>query len=579
MQSTFIGEFNLNDGHFRYQTSGGVTVYCNKEAGQLCLVTGILIPGGKNAAKTLLDCYGRHKEKVSGELSGQYTFVVVDCSNRKLVFGQDVFGLSAGFYSRNAATIIVSNKLGLLARENSVCELDHEYLADYLELGEPVSRKTPYKGIHRLCFGETILADGKNTSSYHPSTTLFRDSPVSYSQDVLEEEFREHLSNAVNMGGDSCYKNIWCEVSGGLDSTSVFYLKKQFDQSITPVSIISRSDNDGGDTAMLKTIFEQQSDWRYFPGEDFSPFSVLPHSTIIDEPGSEVFFASQLHFNSMMEENKVDLLMTGFGGDLVLGGQDCSPYFLADLLWNRSLPALRQEIKGFVKMSSQSRKFPYWLYHYAIRVMFSYIMKSRVVSPGQIETTPGWINTKFKKEYNTGKRWQCLGMPGINAPGKNAIFQELLLSCAAESVSFSSHLSCPVYHPLLFKPLVQFMLDLPYEYRMNAHEDRILQRKALAGIVPKAILERSDKGTLQLLFDESYKTNKEWQSRLAGYSMLVELGIFDKMKWNETLDRARFGLFSSLKHFIAAISLEIWLQNNFGDKQNRATPVTRVPCL
>jgi hypothetical protein len=105
------------------------------------------------------------------------------------------------------------------------------------------------------------------------------------------------------------------------------------------------------------------------------------------------------------------------------------------------------------------------------------------------------------------------------------------------------------------------MFTLPHEQRRRPDLDRVLQRRALRGILPKVVLERRDKGSGQPIFDRSFRDGHEWHAILKDRPRLVELGIFEAETWATAVDRARFGLYESLPHFCASVCCEIWLRS------------------
>jgi asparagine synthase (glutamine-hydrolysing) len=114
-------------------------------------------------------------------------------------------------------------------------------------------------------------------------------------------------------------------------------------------------------------------------------------------------------------------------------------------------------------------------------------------------------------------------------------------------------------HPLLYRPLVEFMAAIPWEQKIQPGQDRSLQRRALQGILPEPIRQRKDKrGPDQACF-EGLRSGS-WSELLLDRPRIVERGYVDERLWRQAVSQARCGCLPTLKHFIAAATLEVWLR-------------------
>jgi asparagine synthase (glutamine-hydrolysing) len=115
-------------------------------------------------------------------------------------------------------------------------------------------------------------------------------------------------------------------------------------------------------------------------------------------------------------------------------------------------------------------------------------------------------------------------------------------------------------HPLLYRPLVEFMLALPADQKFNSEMNRFLQRRALKSILPEALRLRQDKTTFDQPFYEGLRKGKAWTDLLSVAPHVVERGIVDRARWTEALAQAKLGRTHSLAQFQAVATLEIWLR-------------------
>jgi hypothetical protein len=130
---------------------------------------------------------------------------------------------------------------------------------------------------------------------------------------------------------------------------------------------------------------------------------------------------------------------------------------------------------------------------------------------------------------------------------------------------FRQYLRADTRCPLLYRPLVEFMLALDWFERDAgfsdvAGGDRVLQRRALTDRLPESIRLRRTKGSDQPLRETTLMKDKAWIGLLTRDSRLAMHGWVDPSRWAEQVARARFGVFGDLASFDAAMHSEIWLR-------------------
>ncbi len=114
-------------------------------------------------------------------------------------------------------------------------------------------------------------------------------------------------------------------------------------------------------------------------------------------------------------------------------------------------------------------------------------------------------------------------------------------------------------HPVLYRPLVEFMVSLPQNLKFTPDMDRIQQREALNGILPDKIRLRRRKTIYDQPAYEGLCQSKDFTSVLTDDPIIIKRGIVDPEKWRGAVSQARLGRTHFLPQFEAAASLEIWL--------------------
>ena len=115
-------------------------------------------------------------------------------------------------------------------------------------------------------------------------------------------------------------------------------------------------------------------------------------------------------------------------------------------------------------------------------------------------------------------------------------------------------------HPFMHRPLVEFVLAVPWQQQLHPGADRLLQRRALAGILPEKVRRRRSKTIFDQPTFEGLRQGEAWTRILTDNPRIVQLGIVEGKKWTKAVSQARMGLTHHVQQFIAASTLEFWLR-------------------
>ena len=129
-------------------------------------------------------------------------------------------------------------------------------------------------------------------------------------------------------------------------------------------------------------------------------------------------------------------------------------------------------------------------------------------------------------------------------------------------------------HPLLYRPLVEFMLAVPWEHFVQPGRDRIVQRRATAGLLPDLIRNRRSKASGTAMLQRSMGEHWEAVRPLTLGRRLGALGLVDPPAFRQACERMRHGVLNKqLRYLAAGLSLEMWLRANEEDR----SPAREVP--
>jgi asparagine synthase (glutamine-hydrolysing) len=499
--------------------------------------------------------YQRWGARLSRHLLGEYALAVYDASDHSLVLAHDELGLMPLYYAAGGDGVMFGSHLDDLVRTTGVGELDEEYVADHFARGEHFGERTPYRHIRRLLPGRNLTwKDGKAAAT--DTWTLGDLAPLRYRDErEYDEHFRSLLTEAVNVSTPATGK-VWCELSGGLDSSTLLALACRHNAAAEAVSFVFPKSYMSDEREWIEAVLAQYPvPWHPIDNDAVRPFTELP-ARAHAEPNEWIARAGlERVYTELLDRHGVDVVLSGEGGDAVLLGDEQFPFFFADLLLHGRLRELWCNV-GDWTAGKRSRTFG--LLAYAVRPALRYL---RAVPLEYVPAPIAWASADFARRANLKARGRATWLPPAASVGAAYALQRMLLAMHIIAVQHHHrHVAAEFRHPLLHRPLVEFMLRVPPQVKFVPHEDRVIQRRALAGTLPEKTLQRRDKGGSCQPHIDGLESSPAWYHALTGDPQIVRRGYADLGAWRQTVQLARFGRMPGLKYFQASATLEIWLQ-------------------
>lgn len=495
----------------------------------------------------------------AGRVLGEYSFALLDRRTGDVVAGRDSLGARRLYCCERADSVCFASDLGmLLERLPAAPGLCPDGLAEYLATcGLMGSGRTVFAGVREVPPAHSAVLTGERLSL----TRTWAPDPhreIRYARpEEYEEALRALLFDAVR-GALRCNGPVWSDLSGGLDSSTV-----------TAVAALLARAGEGPGHGLaafsMRASKTPESDEGAFQREllalhpmpqhlfdtdvhrefevDAGERSCRPLTGILWSPGNR-------KMRAIFAAHGVRVRLTGLGGDQVFCGDDFPPVHLAEWLrtgrWGTWLRGVR-EWAGAGRRTLWSL-----LRSYSLGVLpDEYRSEERV-------PVPEWLAGDMKgrlAELRPG-----LGTSGerhFASPAREMHYRQIVRS---HTLLDYSEDPCETRHPLLYRPLVEFMLAVPWECKVNAREDRVLQRRALRGVLPEAIRSRGDKTQGMSRILRGLVENWDRARALAQGRNLAGLGIVDPAAFRSACERFRHGCFGKhFPHLLAALSLEAWL--------------------
>lgn len=503
-------------------------------------------------------------------IASAFAFVVWDPRSRTLFAARDPMGETPLYYRYEGSRFwFASTVEQLLATSESLPPLDDETVFGFL--GGEFARisSTFFRGIHRLPPGHFLLAkdceEPQIQRYWHPPEAFLR---LPRTEDY-HARFRNLLAEAVRVRLRS-EGPVLAHLSGGLDSSSIACLANRIlreSPGICPsLRLVSGlyPGLDCDESHFIRAVTEHLAlPWEGFDATAFAWTDL--ERPFLDGPGGRSSQAGSSGDLAIAQRQGARVLLSGFGGDDVgseagifrdLAAQGRWKALLGETLlvrdfhWGSRSRALLDGLKGLVpqpihegyrryRQSQASMPPPTWLGP-----------RLREIWPGPqpeedeptrpfLSHTQRWLWRAFT---HPNRAW-CVDIEGRQA---------------AEA-------GVTVRYPFLDVRLADFVLSIPPEHRLPGGSYRVVQRKAMAGLVPETILRRHEATTFEAAFLARARAN-----------LSTFRAFFDEGEWLSApyLDRAALrklardleGTSDPHRHFASfralenAALLEAWLR-------------------
>ena len=494
---------------------------------------------------------------LSARLDGQYAGVIFDLTQRRVCLVQDVFGIRQLFYSQRGGELVVSSNLEYLVAYQGFGRLDERYFSEQFATGIRPRRTTPYAGICRLDFGTTLIVAASRREEIQPwrpssgprRKLTFADAG-SRLRDLVDEAVQSMLPR---QGG------VMCELSGGLDSTTVLSTAIKFDPAVQALSLTRSSQNAGDDDRYSREVAACFGVRRHEIDADLFPhFSALP-DRFAAEPGGETHVAVKRAYDDLLVRENIDVVLTGDPGDIVFGFGGLPAAHLADPL-NRLRPvqAIRSA-RAWAAHADADRPWTHLFVNQALPLAWRHWRRRSLVGETRPDI-PDWVSADLLKRTGVTSGPRAQAAPRVALAGQQYLWESIYTMAAQVTDCTRLSARTEVRHPLFHRPLVEFMIGLDPDFRHGEAGDRLLQRRALADRLPHFIQTRATKGSSQKAREKAMLSNETWYRSLTENSRLVDRGWVEPRLWRQQIERARLGLHGPRPNLDIAIMTEFWLR-------------------
>lgn len=500
-------------------------------------------------SQLILAAYEKWGEHCAERLLGDFTFVIWDRRERRLVCCSDFAGMSPLYYYRDDKRFVFASEIkGVLAVPGVPKKLDEEKLALLTVPAGPILDKetTFYAGIRKLPAATvmTVSAGGVQTRCYHEFDPTLR---LNYKRDEeYLEAFRELLFKAIAARARSAYP-VASLLSGGLDSSGIVSVAARVlgEQGKRLITLSAASQVDAPATAKDEREFiELFRDWPelemvYVTDPARGPFDDVER--LVDGGESPIYTSRHFLYTAFAEEARrrgARTIFDGIGGEF--GPSFYGDGYLSELLLTGRWLRLMREVRGKARLENMAL----WsiVKSHVLRPLVPVALWKRLRNPAQPSR---WWKSQFPFQPEFIERRLGAKLPRIfesleamtkpspkHRENQHRGIKFVMGSTLATGYIGYEHVN--LSYPFGDRRIMEFCLAAPGHLKVNNGYKRYLIRAGLDGILPPQIQWRTTKEPFSPDFHLRYKRQKgsaqEFLSGISANDPIREVVDVDKLQ-------------------------------------------------
>jgi asparagine synthase (glutamine-hydrolysing) len=522
--------------------------------GEIARLAGVKLGDVESDLQLVLAALDQVGEACVRPLLGDFAFVAWDARAQKLIAVRDAFGVKPLFRTSTTDLELFSSEIRPLRRQD---EYDLEFIAAYLSGQGVVADRTVWREVGTVPPASLLRQRGTvqtverfwRPEEFPPAETGDEEANCAEFRALLERGIEARLHGAGE---------VWAQLSGGLDSSSVVALAHRASVrggrlagTVTMVDSMGEGDERVYSDAVVQRFGirnEQVHD--YWPWQDDGEAPPLTDQPTPMYP----FFARERRVLRLAQNAGARVMLSGLGADHYLWG---SLDYITDLVSARRFSDAISEITTWSVATRQS----FWTLgrQYLVDPFFSR-------GPAAAPPLPEWA----------ARRGLSVPAPHMGAPRAGARFAHSVASAVAAlprwMERFPAGETLEMRYPFLYRPLVELSLQLPARQRVRPRERKWILRQATRDVLPEIVRTRSSKGGIDARVLWSLQRERQRIDVLMKDPVLGQLGCIDVPRLRAAVDDARRGVPVHNVHLFSTLSLETWLAVQSGSWTAQRTP-------
>ena len=507
--------------------------------------------------EVIIALYSLYKEESVKFLEGMFSFLIWDTEEKSLFGARDPFGIKPLFYYQNDNELIFASEVKSIFQGMQLDDsIDETQLQHYLSFQYVPEPNTLFPSIKKVKPGHYFTLDETNglrfKEYWHPTFHPVKQSEKgleNHIQEVLRQSVKKHMRSDVPVG---------CFLSGGIDSTIVATLSKEFNPNIKTFSVGFEIDGYSEIDVAKKTaeaLGVENISYNIKPEEFIKELpKIIWH---LDDPVADPA-AIPLYFLARTAREHVTVALSGEGADELFGGYNIyrEPQSL------RMFDYVPDTLKKSLMKISQS--MPDGMKGKSFILRGCTPLEERFIGNAKIYTEEE--KAEFFKGYNNNVNYRQVtksiydaanGYDDVTKMQYVDMHTWLKGDILVKADKMSMAHSLEVRVPFLDKVVFEAASSISKQLKVDATQTKALLRKSVTGLIPEHVTNRRKLGfpvPLRVwLKDELY----DWAKMLIHNSAAVEQ-YFNQSYLLKLLEDHRAGISDNSRKLWTVFVFLIW---------------------
>lgn len=538
--------------------------------------------------EVLLAAYEEWGEQCLDRLNGMFAFAIYDTRCRRLFAARDRLGVKPLYYTQIGGTLVFASEIkALFAVPGVMREPDLTALRTPARF--QISPHTGFKNICKLPPAHFLVFENDRlTIKPYWRLRPSEDRRLSLNQAV--EELDSLLDDAVRLQMIADVP-VGVFLSGGLDSSIISAMMRRHSQQDIHAFTIKFSSKDQKfermpDDSVYARRVAQQLGFEYHQLEIEPRVDELLPKLVwhLDEPLSDPAAINTYLISQAARERNIVVLLNGMGGDEVFGGYRKHVACLHADLYQRTLPRfargwLESALRAMpVATATRGIRTLRWAKRFASFASLPeydrYISSDLSLSREQYASLFGADAAYDRSPFYRAQQPRfagsdvsyltkmCLNDTEVFLPEHNLTYSDK----ASMAASIESR------PPLTDHRIVEYMFQLPPEFRIRGGRQKFLLKKVAQRYLPAEIVDRPKSPFGSPLRAWVRGPLSELVGDLLNEASLKARGIYDYRYVRELIDNDRRGIEDNALVIWTLLTNELWFRTNFPGTQQAAVP-------
>ena len=504
------------------------------------------------------------------KIKGNFQAVLWDEQSQKLCAAIDPFSSRSLFYLELGGILYLASNAKTLANITNINLTVNKTAVSQWLAGRPDPNISMFNEISRLPAGHCLEYNEEQGVKITKFWDIDPDFSIEYKDtEAYKSHFFELLQTSVGnrLNTDELITNptLFCQMSGGMDSTSVTTIAKQFlDRKNQPLHTLSHRykntktcDESTNINDMISTLGLEHQHYIDLDEYESSSFSEL-YPTDFDSPG--IVLSPKYHQElALMHSLGTNVLLTGNGGDETCWGHSAS---YGSRLFKGEFGVISEVIDACNELNEPVARSLYKLF---MPSTIQNLIKLARQKPINSNECPPWLSAQALLKVTAEKQLFTNPFSANFNPAKHARYHGLNTTSTYNAMrsyqKVASGYGIDVRHPFFDADIVKFSFAIPEKLLIQGVYPKWLLRQTMQTHLPESVCWNKHKVVFDHHFANLVRSNKVELRKLLSHTGLQDLELVDNTVLLNEFDAVVNNPSSYLNvDMLYAILTQLWFQ-------------------